>query len=388
MIRRLKPEARFLYMGTEPTVSANDFVADDSFIIRGEPELTISELVEGIEGIRGLAGIDGITFMLDKAIKENPPREVIGNLDNLPFPDRSLLKQADYNNPKLSRRPFTTIISSRGCSYRCYYCVPNSLDFAREIEFKRFDPAKKKPPVRMRSAENVVEEIKLLHSRGFKSISFIDDQFVWNPKRVIDICEGIKDLDIEWSCLARADHLLNDDVIKSMSEAGCKYIDIGVESFDQKILDCINKDLKVEDVYKAVGLLKKYGIEPELNVLIGSCPLETKETIEHTISETIKLDVDYVLFSICTPFPHTIFHEVAKKSGWMIVDEYVPIDPIRESLISYPHLTKEEMEEIIKRAYRRFYFRPGYILKRLRRLSGIRDFMNKSKAAFSILRNK
>ena len=153
-------------MGTEPTVSANDFVADDSFIIRGEPELTISELVEGIEGIRGLAGIDGITFMLDKAIKENPPREVIGNLDNLPFPDRSLLQQADYNNPKLSRRPFTTIISSRGCSYRCYYCVPNSLDFAREIEFKRFDPAKKKPPVRMRSAGNVVEEIKLLHSRG------------------------------------------------------------------------------------------------------------------------------------------------------------------------------------------------------------------------------
>ena len=83
-------------------------------------------------------------------------------------------------------------------------------------------------------------------------------------------------------------------------------------------------------------------------MLIGSCPLETGNYRAHYF-ETIKLDVDYVLFSICTPFPHTIFHEVAKKSGWMIVDEYVPIDPIRESLISYPHLTKEEMEEIIKR---------------------------------------
>lgn len=388
MIRRLKPEARFIYMGTEPTVSANDFVADDSFVIRGEPELTISELVEGINRVRVLDDIPGITFMSDSGIKDNPPREVIRNLDDLPFPDRSLLKQADYNNPKLSRRPFTTIISSRGCSYRCYYCVPNSLDFAREIEFKRFASAKKKPPVRMRSAENVVKEIEILYSEGFKSLSFIDDQFVWNPKRVIDICRGIKGFDIEWSCLARADHLLNEDVIRAMAEAGCKYIDMGVESFNQGILDYVHKDLRVDDVYKAVELLKKHRIEPELNVLIGSCPLETKETIEHTISETIKLDVDYVLFSICTPFPHTIFHEIAKKSGWMIVDEYMPIDPIRESLISYPHLTKEEMEKIIKRAYRRFYFRPAYILKRLRRLKGTRDFINKSKAAFSILKNK
>lgn len=388
MIRRLKPEARYIYMGTEPTVSANDFVADDSFVIRGEPELTISELVEGVNGIRVLDDIPGITFASGGGVKDNLSGDVIRNLDDLPFPDRSLLKQADYNNPKLSRRPFTTIISSRGCSYRCYYCVPNSLDFAREIEFKRFDPAKKKPPVRMRSAGNVIEEIKMLHLRGFKSISFIDDQFVWNPKRVIDICEGIKDFDIEWSCLARADHLLNEDVIRAMAEAGCKYIDMGVESFNQGILDYVHKDIRVDDVYKAVELLKKHRIEPELNVLIGSCPLETKETVEHTISETMKLDVDYVLFSICTPFPHTTFHEIAKKSGWMIVDEYVPIDPIRESLISYPHLTKDEMERIIKRAYRRFYFRPQYILKRLRRLSGIRDFINKSKAAISILRNK
>ena len=94
------------------------------------------------------------------------------------------------------------MISSRGCAYNCYYCVPNSLDFAREIEFKRYDPMRKKPPVRMRSAKNIIEEIKMLHSQGFNSISFLDDQFVWNKERIIKICDGIKDLNMEWSCLA------------------------------------------------------------------------------------------------------------------------------------------------------------------------------------------
>ncbi len=387
IIKKFRPDAHFIYMGTEPTVSPRDFAAEGSFVIRGEPELTIVELVKGIEGKGGLDGIEGITFMEKGSVRDNPARRVIDDLDALPFPDRGLLKEADYHNPKLSRRPFTTIISSRGCAYRCYYCVPNSLDFAREIEYKRHDSVRKKPPVRMRSAENIIGEIKMLHSQGFRSVSFLDDQFVWSAGRVIDICKGIKDLGIEWSCLARADHLTDEKAVKAMAEAGCKYIDIGVESFDQKILDCIEKDLKVEDVYRAVELLKKYGIEPELNVLIGSCQMETKETVERTISETIKLDVDYALFSICTPFPNTVFHELAKKSGWMTADEYVPVDPIRESLISYPHLTKKDMERIIRRAYRRFYFRPKYILKRIRKLSGIRDFVNKAKAAISILRN-
>lgn len=388
IVGEIKGNSKFIFMGTEPTCNPSDFIDGNSFVIRGEPENTIKELIDVIASGGDPSNIRGISYIKEEERIDTERREVIDNLDRLPFPDWTLLKPANYHNPKLSSTPFTTMISSRGCAYNCYYCVPNSLDFAREIEFKRYNPVGKKPPVRMRSAKNIIEEFRMLHRQGFKSVSFLDDQFVWNNKRIIEICEGIKDLDMEWSCLARADHLINEEVVKRMAEAGCKYIDIGVESFDQRILDYIHKDLKVEDVYKAVELLKKYHIEPELNVLIGSCPLETKETIEHTISETIKLDVDYVLFSICTPFPHTTFHEIAKKSGWMIVDEYVPVDPIKESLISYPHLTKGDMEAIIRRAYRHFYFRPRYILRRLCRLRGIKDFINKSRAAISILRNK
>ena len=172
----------------------------------------------------------------------------------------------------------------------------------------------------------------------------------------------------------------------AMAGAGCKYIDIGIESFSQEILDYVGKKLKVETIYPAIRNLKDAGISPELNILLGSCALETKDTIEKTFQETLRLDVDYVLFSVCTPFPYTRFSEVAKKEGWMVKPEYEAIDPMKESFISYPHLTKAELDAIIRRLYIRFYFRPAYVWQRIKNLAGYKDFMNKVKAAISILR--
>jgi radical SAM superfamily enzyme YgiQ (UPF0313 family) len=259
------------------------------------------------------------------------------------------------------------------------------LSFAREIEYKR-EKHSGKPPVRLRSPENVIWEFTQLAEAGYRSISFIDDQFVWGSKRTLEICEGIEHLGVEWSCLSRADMLQDEKIVRAMGQAGCRYVDVGIESFNQEILDYIGKDCKVESLYQAVRNLKEAGIEPELNILLGSCPLETTETIRKTFRETLRLDVDYVLFSICTPFPYTKFHAKALAEGWMIKKEYEPVDPIKESFISYPHLTKGQLDRIVRQLYIRFYFRPSYILKRLQRLKGFKDFFNKLKAALTIFR--
>lgn len=386
-IRKQCPGVKFIFLSTEPTASPNDFVAKDSVVIRGEPDDTLRELVPKLVSGESLSGVLGISFKNGNEIINNPARPIIEDLDKLPFPDRSLVDAAQYHNPKLSRLPYTALMASRGCSYRCYYCVPNSLDFAREIEFKSNSDGRRKPPVRVRSARSILKEIKEIKAQGYRSFFILDDQFPWDEKRTLDIMEGLKGLDMEWCCLARANHLLNENVVRSMAEAGCAFIAIGVESFDQGILDYIRKDMKVEMIYQAVRNLKKYGIEPELNILLGSCPLETEETIRFTVQEAIKLDVDYVLISVCTPFPHTEFNEIARKNGWMIEPEYRAIDPIKQSFISYPHLTKADLERIIKKAYIQFYYRPKYIWKRLRKIKGLSDFINKVKAAISILRN-
>jgi radical SAM superfamily enzyme YgiQ (UPF0313 family) len=384
MLREANHKTSFVFMATEPSANPEDFLDERTIVIRGETEELILPVVNSLKTGEGREKIQGISYLCSGEKRHNPGVGIVEDLDSLPFPDRSLLPRGNYHNPKLSAEPFTTILGSRGCSFRCYYCVPNSLSFAREIEHKRH-AQDRKPPIRLRSPENIIAEVAYLYRSGYRAISFIDDQFVWGKERTIKICQGIQDFRLEWSCLARADMLQDPEIALAMSRAGCKYVDVGIESFEQKILDFIGKGCKVEAAYKAIENLKNAHIEPEINVLIGSCPLETRETIEKTFEETLKLDVEYVLFSVCTPFPYTEFNAVAKKAGWMIQPEYKAIDPIHESFISYPHLTKKELDKTIRRLYRRFYFRPRYLLKRIKKLRGFKDFLNKAKAALTIL---
>lgn len=377
---------RFIFTSTEPTASPDNFIDENTVVIRGEPEERITPLIEAIENSKGLEHIPGISYRnKDGKNIHQGGYTVLDGLDKLPFPDRAILNLKFYHNPKLSSRPFTTIIASRGCSFGCYYCVPNSLDFAREIEFKR-ENQMSKPPVRLRSPQNVIAEFQMLARQGYKSVSFLDEQFVWGKDRTIELCRGIAPFKIEWICSARADMLLDKEVTKAMAQGGCKNVSIGIESFDQGILDYIGKGCKVEVFYSAVKNLRDAGIGVEFNILLGSCPLETRETIKKTFKETIRLNPDYVLFSVCTPFPYTVFNDRAKSEGWMIKPEYEPIDPIKESFISYPHLTKKELDRIIRKIYFKYYFRIAYVWNKILRLKGMGDFLNKVKAALSILR--
>lgn len=385
MLRSKNKTTKFIFISTEPTASPDNFIEEDTVVIRGEPENRIVALMEALSDRKGLEDIPGISYKKDGKNIHQGGYTVVDNLDELPFPDRRILNSRCYYNPKLSLRPFTTIVTSRGCSFNCYYCVPNSLDFAREIEFKR-ENKMSKPPVRLRSPQNVISEIEMLTRQGYKSISFLDDQFVWGNNRTIDICQGIAPFKIEWLCSARADMLQNKEVTKAMAQGGCKNVSIGIESFDQRILDYVGKGCKVDMFYSAVKNLRDAGIGVELNILLGSCPLETKETIKKTYKEVIKLNPDYVLFSVCTPFPYTAFHTKAKAQGWMIKPEYEAIDPIKESFISYPHLSKKDLDRAIKEAYIKYYFRPRYLGKKIFRLSGFADFLNKLKTALTIFK--
>ena len=382
LIRRLRRGAKFIFMGTEPTANPKDFIdKSDVFVVRGEPEESVKELVEALDNRKKLNSIKGISYF-SRRVVNNVMRPPIENLDKLPIPDRTLIKREKYFNPKFPN-PFTIMLTSRGCFGQCYYCVPCSLSFAREIEYKKC--FNRKPIPRQRSAESVVKELKLLHEQGYKSIYFVDDQFMWwDKKRMIKIFAALRKYGFKWGALARADTLLDEKIIRAMSKTNCSFIDIGIESFDQNILDYIRKGERVEDYYKSIRLLKKYGIEPEINVLLAASPLETKETIRKTLNEVKKLDCKYVLISVCTPFPHTEFHKIAKKEGWMTGKDYMPLDPIRSAQISYPHLTNKDLTEIVRNAYKEFYFRPKYLLKQLMDIRSISDVANKVRVAIKI----
>lgn len=196
---------------------------ENTYVIRGEPDFTILHLVNCIMSGDDMNKIKGISFWQNGHIVHNEPAEVIDNLDILPIPNRRLLDHSVYCNPKLTQLPHTAILTSRGCYGKCSYCVPNSLSFAREIESKRY--FFHKPVPKLHSIERVIKEFTQIAELGFKSVSIIDDEFLWNEERDIEICNGIKKLNLEWSCLARPDKI-TERVAKSYGRSTlciCRY---------------------------------------------------------------------------------------------------------------------------------------------------------------------
>ncbi len=374
LIREYKGNMPVIFMGPVPTEIPEMFMRDDNvFVVRGEPEMTLKEFTLALQGGHSPEGIKSLSFRTNGSIKHNELRSVVNDLDSLPLPARHLIKKGKYYNPKIGVQPFTVVLTSRGCSYKCTYCVPCSLSYARELEYRC--TLGRKPPVRQRSAENVLTEIRQLKKEGYRSIGFIDDQFIWDEQRVLDISKGLEEIDIEWGCLARADRL-NERLVRAFARAKCQYVDIGVESFNQQVLDDIKKDLDVNTIFYAIDLLKKYNITAKINVLIAASPLETEETIKENIRIIRRLKPDSVMYGITNPFPGTVFNKIARREGWMLFDEYKPVDVQKECIISYPHLSNRQIEHLARQANIRFFLSPSFLAQNLAKIRSPKALFN------------
>ncbi len=381
IIRKYHPDTKIILLGPGSTYFIKKVLLNDAniFIVRGEPELTLLELIKALENNSPLEDIKGISYIDSSGnIRNNPSRPLNDNLDALPFPARDLIKGKVYHNPKLKTGPYTTMFTSRNCPFKCIYCVPSSLTFAREIEFRKDHPGRK-PTIGFRSLESIKKEVDLLASQGIKAIGFMDDNFIWNEERTKGICDILRPHGIVWGCQARVD-AITEPIAKMLGESGCKYVDLGIESFDNNILKYINKGITSEDIYRAVGLLKKYHVPVKLNVLIGSSPLETRETIHHTLKEAKKLDVDQVMFNIVSPFPGTEYYEICIKNGWIKGNKYTPTDVQHESILNLPEISAHEMEKLLFRNNLSYFLSPRFIAKQIRRFSSWSEFKAAAKA--------
>jgi anaerobic magnesium-protoporphyrin IX monomethyl ester cyclase len=380
LIRTAHPQAYCIFCGPQATFAPEAFLAQGrSFAVRGEPDFLVRDLVRCLKEGGDLSSLRGISYAGGDGVAVHlPAAPVIERLDDLPVPDRTLLDHSPYYNPKLRHMPHTAALTSRGCFGQCWYCVPNSLSYARELEHKRSQGCK--PPVRIHSAARMIEEFREIARQGFRSVSIIDDQFLWDEERTLAFCEGIRGLGLEWSCLARPERVTERAAL-AMKAAGCAYVDMGTESFDPKILAAIKKDISPDDTRRAVSILKKAGIEAEINVLLGATDLETEDSIKATIREVKKLNAEYVLFSIANPFPGTEFYSACKSRGWLASGEYTPVDPAKSAIISYPHLSKAKLEKLCAYAYTSYYFSPRYLWQQLKKVKSPRDLFNKAGTA-------
>jgi radical SAM superfamily enzyme YgiQ (UPF0313 family) len=317
-------------------------------IVRGEGEETTSELIENIEKGAPLNEVKGITFREKNEIIDTEPRPFIKNIDDIPFPSRDLLPMHLY---KFNGVKYTTMLTSRGCPFKCSFCSSSRL-------FGGY--------WRGRSPENVLEEMKIVYEEyGIRNIEFMDDTFTLNQERAEKICDEIikQGWDISWGASSRVD-TLSKKLVEKMKKAGCWIIFLGIESGSQKILDAIGKRITLEQVKKAVKILKDAGIQVLGSFIIGFLQ-DTKETIKETIKFAKSLNLNYAEFSILTPYPGTPIFDYAKKHGMLLTEDwskYTAIEPI----VKIEGVSEKEIKALFQKAYITFYLRPRIVIEWLK----------------------
>ena len=284
----------------------------------------------------------------------NPLRKQIGNLDILPFPDYEELKikknHSNYGSAFFPNR--MGIIASRGCPYNCIFCSGG-------IVYKGS---------RSRSAKNIVDEIEHLYTKyGIRKFEFLDNAFAFNKKRAIEICKEIikRKLAIKWIISSRVDNV-DEQLLKIMKSSGCHCIIYGIESGSQKVLNTIKKGISISQIKNAVRITKKVGIKVYGVFIIGA-PYETDSTIRETINFAKKLPIDYATFNLLVPLPKTeLFRLASKGEGIRFTsNDSNKSKPIGYTNIKLPTISSKRLVKYQKIAYKEFYLRPGFLLKKI-----------------------
>jgi len=362
--------------GAHPTIEPIQALKknDIDFSISGEGEFTFTELLSELEKKNpDFLKVKGIAFKHKGKIIYNGAKPPIKNLDEVPFPARHLLKMNLYKpSPNHYKElPYTTMTASRGCPYACSFCSSSRI-------WKQL--------YRTRSVKNVIEEIKLLKKEyGTKDIGFWDDLWGVNPKWVEEFCDELKksNLNISWSCELRVDSA-NKDLLKKMADAGCWCIFYGIESLDQDILDAINKKVSSRQIIKALEWTKEAGIEIRANFILA-LPRETPQKVKKMLRELVKIDMEYVKFNILTPYPGTQLYDEIKQGKWGIMKEdKTKMTGYYVTFVPSGYKNEKEVEKIKKYAYRKYYLRPNYILKRISSIRSFNDLTRYIKGAIAI----
>jgi radical SAM superfamily enzyme YgiQ (UPF0313 family) len=329
-------------------------------VITGEGEFTSLEILERLETRRSLEGVQGVVFRHNGRILKNPPRPLISDLDSLPFPARELLGDANLYIPPPAtyrRKPVAVLMTSRGCNRRCIYCF--------QIDKER------KSGIRYRSVENVLKEIEHCISQGYREIKFIDDTLAADYDRAMRLAREIKArrLDFTWfasACVNQVDRPL----LQAFRDAGCWAILFGAESGVQKNLNAIRKGTTLEQIRNAVKAAKDVGIKVNTPFMFG-IPGETFEEGLETIRFAVDLDPDMANFHAITPFPGTYLYDNLEKYG-SISDELT--DFTYQGAAFIPHsMTREEILRLRQLAFKRFYSRPSFIMKKILELRSLHD---------------
>lgn len=340
-IKTLNPETKTILIGNYATFFHKELIKQNAvdFVIRGEPEKPLATLIKNKE--KSQRNWEGITWKENGKIIESKKAVFIKNLDKMPFAARELLDYKKYYDILIKGKKLDFIISARGCPYSCKFCASKAFS----------------SKYRQRSAENVIREVEKVKANGKDDITFFDDTFTADKKRVEEICSEIKKNSINWRCLSRVD-TVNKKLLEKMYSSGCYQIHFGVESGNAKMLKLMDKGTNLKKTREIFKACTEIGIETVAFFVLGY-PGETLESARQTIDFAKELKADFATFNTFTPLPGSpVFSEFNHKGNWEKYDL---------ASMSFCSIQSEELLSITQKAYKEFYFNTKYFPLRMKK---------------------
>ena len=328
--------------------------------VTGEGERTAVEMVDRLARGEALGGVQGLAFRDGDSIRVNAARPFAQDLDELPFPDRTLLGEANRYLPPPAmyrRKPVAVVLTSRGCNRQCIFCF--QLD------------KKRRTGIRYRSVESVLDEVELCLRQGFREIKFIDDTFAQDRQRAMRLAREIRRrrLDFTWFASACANQV-DPELLRAFREAGCWAILFGIESGVQRNLNTLRKGITLAQARSAVRWAREAGLKVHTSFMFG-VPGETWEDGLRTIEFACELSPDMASFHALVPFPGTYLHDHAAEYGTVSAEL---TDFTYQGAAFVPRtMTRDQIRELRRRAYRTFYSRPAFLVRRLLALRNRHD---------------
>ncbi|MCA9298933.1 MAG: B12-binding domain-containing radical SAM protein, partial [Phycisphaerales bacterium] len=328
-------------------------------VVKGEGQKPMLDLVDVWSRGEVAKGIPGVMAHPDDPI---PQEDVYfsNNLDDYPVIDRTLVDYTRYYDVMGAGGMFTTMISSRGCPYRCTFCNTPRHRY------------------RVMTPSRVCDEIQACIDLGIKEIYFVDDTFNITNKRVHELCDAIleRGLVFSWTVRFRVKGV-DRELLEKMKAAGCGRIQFGVEQGTEEGLLRLKKDVTSREIEHAFKLCREVGIRTVAYFMIGTPTERTRKDVLDTIEYSIKLKPDFVMYNILTPFPGTTLYDEGVRDGVLDIVPWLkfmraPTEEFKAQVWD-EYFTREELRDLLNLAYRRFYWRPSFVARNLLQIRNPKD---------------
>ncbi len=379
MLKAKFPQAQGVLVGTHATAMPDEtfgFSQNIDYIVRGEYDFTLVDLAKAFENGSNPSPLDGLSHRTNGTITHNKARDLIKDLDDLPFVSEVYKRHLsiwDYFNPDCLY-PNVTILTGRGCPYRCTFCLWTATLSGYKTRF--------------RAVDSVLDELMYIQNSfsDARAVFFEDDIFTINEARCVELCEGMmrRGFKMKWNANTRAD--VSFETLKVMKRAGCRALCVGFETGNQEILDAYGKRIKVEDFYTFAKNAHKADIHFHGAFIVGG-PGENLKTMERTLKLAKDIKPDTAQFYPLMVYPGTVEYTRMKERGMLVTEkyeDYLTADGLHNTIIRTQDMSPQELIRWCDHARRDFYLRPSYIWYKFRQGLKDKDEMKRTVKAFRV----